>query len=447
MIELSEKRPIGSKNSMRLLALGLVVAALMTLSLMLTAQPAHAQATFTVNSTSDPGGNGCNSTECTLREAITAANRTSSADVINFNILGGTAPVKTISLTSELPAITEPVTIDGYSQPGASPNTLSKGTDANLLIELDGSNAGSSADGLQINGSNVVVRGLVINHYFSAIQIFSSDVPTDNNRIEGNFIGTDPTGTQAASTVFGVDVREGKNNVVGGTSPESRNLISGTGADGVNIENASGTKVLGNLIGTKKDGATPLANVDQGVELINAQRTVVGGTTPGAANTIAFNEDEGILVHGSSSSGNRILGNSIFANGLLGIDLSSELSSSDGDGPTPNDPGDVDTGPNGLQNKPVLTSAKNVGSKTTIKGKLLSKPDKTFTVQFFSNPSGTNEGRKFVGQKRVKTDSEGKGAFTFVPSRRVGVGQAITATATGAEGTSEFSAPRTVVSA
>jgi CSLREA domain-containing protein len=81
------------------MVLGFLLAALMALSLMPMAQPAHAQATFTVNSTSDPGGNGCHSTECTLREAITAANRTSSADVINFNILGGTDPTKTISPT------------------------------------------------------------------------------------------------------------------------------------------------------------------------------------------------------------------------------------------------------------------------------------------------------------------------------------------------------------
>ncbi len=444
MIELSEKESVNIKNSKKILVLGLVVAALMASSLMLMAQPARAQATFTVNSTSDPGGNGCNSTECTLREAITAANRTSSADVINFNIVGGTAPVKTISPTSELPTITEAVTIDGYTQPGASPNTLAKGTDANLLIVLDGSNTGSSADGLHISGSNVVVRGMVINHFFSGIKIFSSDVSTDNNRIEGNFIGTDPTGTQAASTGFGVDVLEGENNTVGGTSPEARNLISGNGADGVFIDNASGTKVLGNILGTSKDGITPLGNVNEGVDMINAERTIVGGTTPGAANTIAFNGDDGVLVTGVSSSGNRVLSNSIFSNGGLGIDLSDESDS--GDGPTPNDPGDTDEGANGFQNKPVIASAVTSSRTTTLKGRLESTQNTDFIVQFFANPTG-NEGKKFIGQKRVTTNLEGKVSFTFSPAREVGVGKPVTATVTGPEGTSEFSAPRTVVSA
>jgi CSLREA domain-containing protein len=117
MIELSEKRPVGSKNTKKILALGIVVAALVALSLMLIAQPARADITFTVNSTGDPGSGGCNRTECTLREAIASTNRFEGADTIRFDIPG--EGVKTISPTSELPAITEAVTIDDYSQPGA----------------------------------------------------------------------------------------------------------------------------------------------------------------------------------------------------------------------------------------------------------------------------------------------------------------------------------------
>jgi hypothetical protein len=68
-------------------------------------------------------------------------------------------------------------------------------------------------------------------------------------------------------------------------------------------------------------------------------------------------------------------------------------------------------------------------------------------VQFFANPSGGDEGKKFIGQKRVTTNTEGKVTYAFCPSQKVGVGKTVTATATGPEGTSEFSAPRTVVSA
>src|SRR5262245_54629844 len=108
----------------------------------------------------------------TLREAITAANTNApsgdaaagdpGADIISFNIPGG--GIKTISPASELPVITESVTIDGYTQPGASPNTLAIGDDAILLIELSGTNAGAT-DGLTINATNCTIRGLVINRF------------------------------------------------------------------------------------------------------------------------------------------------------------------------------------------------------------------------------------------------------------------------------------------
>src|SRR5919199_425514 len=103
----------------------LALAALLVASL-LAARPAHAAGTtFTVNSTNDRGDGRCNATECTLAEAINFANSTPGADVINFNIPG--SGVHTIKPSSPLPDITEQVTIDGYTQPGSSPNTLTQG--------------------------------------------------------------------------------------------------------------------------------------------------------------------------------------------------------------------------------------------------------------------------------------------------------------------------------
>jgi hypothetical protein len=88
----------------------------------------------------------------------------------------------------------------------------------------------------------------------------------------------------------------------------------------------------------------------------------------------------------------------------------------------------VDSGPKGLQNKPVITSAKNTSGATTVKANLNCTPAKTFTVQFFSNPSG-EEGKKYIGQKLVTTDASGNASFTFKPASKVAAGQMITATA------------------
>ncbi len=153
----------------------------------------------------------------------------------------------------------------------------------------------------------------------------------------------------------------------------------------------------------------------------------------------------GVLVDDggvSTANNDYILRNSIFSNSGLGIDLGN-------DGPTPNDARDPDKGPNALQNKPVLTSAKTVSGITTIKGNLNSARNLHFLVQFYSNPSG-NEGKKFIGQKEVLTDRSGNVAFAFKPKKKVAVGQKITATATSFElpfgrvDTSEFSAPKKV---
>ena len=113
---------------------------LATLGLLAVASPAHAE-TFTVTNTADPGNGICNASGCTLREAINEANGTGSKDAIHFDIAGDTG-VKTIKPKSQLPQIIWPVTIDGYTQPEASKNTLATGTNAVLKIELNGEDSG-----------------------------------------------------------------------------------------------------------------------------------------------------------------------------------------------------------------------------------------------------------------------------------------------------------------
>ena len=436
----------GSKKTTKALAAGALMAGMMAASLM-TASPAHASTTFVVNDAGD--GADASSTDgscktssgvCTLRAAMQQANATSGADSIDFDIPG--KGVHTISPNSPLPEIDEAVTINGYSQPGSSVNTLTKGTNAKLLIELDGTN---SSGGLNVEASDVVIRGLAINRFTRDIVIeIAPDTPDEavgNARIEGNFIGTDPSGTIDQGNRAGVDMFNSSNNTVGGDSPAARNILSGNDFAGVFIEGESSffggpsdnNKVKGNLIGLGKDGVTALGN----------------GSGP---------DIPGVGVLGDAAKGNSILSNSIFASSRLGIDLGDNgPTANDGDDPnTPQLDPDADTGPNQLQNKPEVTSAKPTtkrvkGKKkrfTSISGTLNSNASKTFTIQLFSNPPGTtDEGKTLIGQKSVKTDASGNASFDLAVSRsKAPVGSAITATATNeATGdTSEFSIAKQV---
>ena len=449
------------------LALGLLLAALMVASFLLTASPAYAK-TLTVNSTKDrvderPGNGRCSTgviiqhkrggieRECTLRAAIEEANATTEADTINFGILrrrgtncSATTKVCTISPASPLPKITEPVTINGYSQPWASVNTATTGTNAVLKIVLNGSNAGSTATGLYVTGSNSTVKGLVINGFETGVILFPDGFQPGGNRLEGSFIGTDATGTTASPNQFGVfptGFATGTNEVVGGNTLAARNLISGNALIGVDLFDLA--TVEGNLIGTKKDGTTSLAPANRtGVQVGGSGNTI-------ARNTIAFNGWDGVEISGTDSTGNRILNNSTFENGLLGVDLGADFL-------TANDPQDPDTGSNRLQNFPELTSAqRSPDNTTTIAGSLNSTPGSTFTIQFFSSPeansTGFGEGKTFLGEIEVTTNTRGDtGAFAFTTNRgAASVGQFITATATNdATGdTSEFSEAKPVESA
>ncbi len=512
-----------------------VLAMLASLLAVLAMKPAHADGEFIfrVNFTGDlpdrnVGDGTCDATfstedTCTLRAAIQESNFTPETEIIAFDVPQAFrdpgSGVATISPATKLPPITQPVIINGYSQPGASVNTLALGNNAVLKVELEGSKAlgGTTVvDGLTIlKSSDSLIRGLVINGFSGDGIFLSGDTSSgtaiaNNNRIEGNFIGTDPSGTHDVGGLGdGVVIGDGAfNTTVGGTSPSARNLISGNGERGVSILSGSagnqvqgnyigtdksgkadlgnlgsgvtaedtsnntigGTtaaarnvisgndgagvamangdtqnnKVLGNRIGTTASGTGPLGNTSTGVALTFAAGTSVGDGTSGGANTIAFNGGDGVSISGIGlSSGNSVLSNSIFSNGELGIELGNA-----GDPPTVNDAGDADTGANGLQNKPVLSSAKTVSGKTTIKGKLNSVPNESYKLQFFSNPSGTNEGKKLIGEKSITTDGSGNRSFTFSPATSVAAGQTITATATRASthDTSEFSAPRKVAS-
>ena len=374
-------------------------------------------ATFVVTSTADSGPG-------SLRQAILDANATVPEDIIAFN-LPGPPPFK-ITPTSSLPSISlSPLILDGTTQPGYA------GTP---LVELDGSLAGPGVDGFLVSTPGCIVRGLAINR-FSQTGIRIGSV---SNLIERCFIGTDATGTQARGNGFrGIWVTSGAFNTI------RSNLVSGNLNHGIDLGTSGTNTVQSNFIGTDATGTQPLGNGNAGLVLTALSlgpplANRIGGTNANEANTIAFNKSVGIFV--SRSARNAILGNSIFANGGIGIDLSDR--SGNADGPTRNDASDSDSGGNLLQNFPVITNVVSGGGNTTVSGVLTSFANATYRLEFFSNPNPApkfvfSEGRVFLGFTNVASDASGRAPFTMVFPGPV---TNVTATATDTNNnTSEFS--------
>jgi hypothetical protein len=258
--------------------------------------------------------------------------------------------------------------------------------------------------------------------------------------IYDNRIGTDRTGTRPLGNGgAGIALLNGTTGIViGGQYGNVPNVISANDL-GVKIDNSSDNVVGGSLIGTDATGQQPLGNRRGGVE-VSGNRNTIGNTNPVTGgyyspNTIAFNGGPGVAV--LTGVGNPILGNSIFANAGLGIDLAPA-------GVTPNDPGDLDTGANDLQNYPLLQRAVvRPRSGTTVTGTLFSHPNTTYTIELFANlacdPSQFGEGRRYVVTTQVTTNGQGVASFS-IDVGGIGGGEVITSTATDPGGsTSEFS--------
>jgi len=262
-----------------------------------------------------------------------------------------------------------------------------------------------------------------------------------NNRIQGNLVGTDATGTiRLGGGQYGVTYYEGTGtgNKIGGSAAGEGNRVGGASIAGVELYFGTSTDLIvqGNSIGTDITGKVPLGNAI-GIQAEGETDGMIGGTVANAGNRVAFNSSLGISVI-SGAARVAILGNDIHANGSLGISLSG------GGTPTPNDDGDADTGSNNLQNYPVISTV-TIGPSTTVhvSGSLNSTASKTFRLEFFANagcdPSGHGEGKIFIGLANVTTSPNDVAFdplnFTVPADRHV-----ITATATDPSGnTSEFS--------
>jgi hypothetical protein len=374
-----------------------------------------------------------------LREAITAANNTvngvGGADRIEFDItdalVGG---AHTISLSADLPFIGEAVTLDASTEPD---------TGGAHVVVIDGASA--AANGLEIRASNTHVHGLVLNGFTQRGILVNNGAA--NVLITGNYVGTDVTGLVARGNgSWGIDlIGAGSGTVIGGDTPAERNVIGAhLGQGGLAINNTQGVTVTGNYIGLGADGITALGNAT-GIFLINATTgTRIGGIAAGEGNHIAYNLGVGVEI--ASSNRISVLGNAIYDNGGLGIDLGWDGAVQ----PNDNGVGDSDIGANNLQNYPVLVSATGDGTDTTLIGTIDSTPDTNFRIEFFSSPSGDTsgygEGQTYLGFAAVLTDGSGNAAFnTTFAGVSVADGHVVTATATVVnagvfEDTSEFSA-------
>ncbi len=296
---------------------------------------------------------------------------------------------------------------------------------------------GTNGDGL----SDVAERNVISGNTVNGINATNAT----NVVIAGNFVGTDITGSVPLGNLqWGLqingDVRLGTN-ADGLNDAAERNVISGNGSTfsfvSAVLVSGSGATVSGNYIGTDATGTVAMGNNGDGIRISSGSNHIIGGTSTGAGNIIANSGAAGIAIPSSTSTNNLILGNDIYNNVGLGIDLGTG-------GVTTNDVDDGDTGANDLQNFPVITSVNNDASGLTIIGTLNSVPNSTFTLQFFSNsscdPSGFGEGELVMGTTNVATDASGNASFsvTFPPATP---GDTVTATATDVNNnTSEFSA-------
>lgn len=316
------------------------------------------------------------------------------------------------------------------------------GNSGNDIVTLDSPNN-------TIGGTTVGARNLVAGNLDPDYASIGLGFPgSSGNLVQGNLVGTDVSGTiDLGGASIGVYIAEGPNNTIGGTTAPAANLISGGGMSGVGIAIASGNFVQGNLIGTQVDGVTPLPNASHGVLLYaGAANNVVGGRSPGAENTIAFNGASGVELRGDAGTGNLIVGNSSFGNAALGINNCADydegsLTCLDATAVTPNDSDDPDAGANNLQNYPVVTG---VSDATTVDGSLDSLASSDFTLDFYASsecdPSGHGEGQTYLGSDTVTTDAGGDAVFSSTLAIAVPGGWYVTATATASDGsTSEFS--------
>ena len=259
-------------------------------------------ATLTVTTTADSGAG-------SLRQAILDSNASiGTLDTIAFAIGSG---VQTILPASALPTITDPVVIDGSTQPGYA---------GAPLIEIVG--AGLTGQAFFLTAGQSTVRAFVIRGFGRGIWIQTGG----GNMVEACFIGTDASGTQAQANNVGIYVTSSSGNTIGGAAAGAGNLISGNVGIAISLDGAPSTVVAGNFIGTDITGTLDLGN-GTGISLFNgSDDSVIGGSTgtspggpcTGACNLVSGNNGTGIDVTGSFAGNARVL----VSGNFVGVDAS-----------------------------------------------------------------------------------------------------------------------------
>lgn len=321
-----------------------------------------------VTNTTDAG---CGS----LREAITTANA-SSGETITFNIPGVGPHV--ISPTTSLPDITSPVIIDGYSQPGASANTLATGNDANIQIEIDGINVNDNGIDI-VNTSNSTIQGLSI-YNFDNYGIRITGAGSTNNFILGNFVGIRSDGITAPSATRqrGIQINGAQGNYIGNGTAAGRNIASGNGRSSpgggidINGTGADSNYVLGNYCGTDASGLVAVPNQAIGIELRNgASANIIGGNNVlerniSSGNNIGINFN--VLPNNNSVIGNYV---GVGADGttsipnIAGIDFDGNSSNNQIGGPSIGE-GNVIANNSGYAIRVESNSSQNTFSRNSI---------------------------------------------------------------------------------
>lgn len=354
--------------------------------------------------------------------------------------------------------------------------------------------------GMMIGGANPG-EGNVISANNTAITLGSN--VTTTTTIYGNILGLKPDGETPAPNTgwWAADIRSRGGVQFGGPNPGEGNIVSGNIHGGILMIAPVDLKIQGNIIGLTKSGAN-MGNGGLGVALDYpygypiASNITIGGATVAEGNIIANNNGDGVLfrygkdstishnliynnngsgvvvshsgannnaityntIHDNNGTGvlltqahvadnggldpvgNTIRRNSIYKNGNNG-ELGIDLGLSAADGVTGNDLEDLDSGPNNLQNYPIIKikltdCSGNSTEKTNV---FNSTPNTTFTIDYYSNPSWTSgplQGEVWDSTEMVTTDASGHGTL-HVP---VGIVHP-SATATAPDGsTSEFGA-------
>lgn len=391
-------------------------------------------ATLVVTSAADTAGSTCASV-CTLRQAITAANATAALDTINFAI---TVPIRgeiLIAPATALPTITQPLTINGYSQSGTRVNDHPEASNAILRIRLDGA-AVDNSDGLRVCAPNVTIRGLAVTRFeFRGIFVDGS-CGASATQVHGNFIGLTVLGAAPAGRQINAGILMSGSGAVGSANVADRNII-GNGRVGINISNTN-VSVLGNLFGRNpaNNAARPL--VVAGIGFLS---TGMSGVTVGslAAPNQIRSSFKGIVLEVGNN--NDLAANMVSESSALGIDLGD-------DGLTLNDVNDVDAGANDLQNFPVIAGVQRVAGGLSINGSLdVGHPGSlayklTTYASSVCHPSGHGEGERILGQTTRNISSTAESfSYTQTTTDPLPPGTVITMTATRAGvGTNEFSA-------